>query len=286
MSFASLQSSSASAEAISLAAQCSGLVSKVLESSELSTASYPLSVRTFVDCLQTERKIASELLLTCFEVFTDISPASAVARATGGVFGHQFNLATILLPGGKSTHVRVDYYAAPPHGAHSRLVVSLNDKHDTLAAGAHLLARVAAPSASASPPTLGALTSLLDIADKRLAVRPYSVFGYNCFWMTDMLFYTLARRYAAHWLAAGHLTPDAPLRQFLRGKVGALQTAIACATPNEAARWWGQLAGNVVRGIQVVLTQNSGPGRFVMHDAEVAEWGREWDEAEKAAASK
>lgn len=104
--------------------------------------------------------------------------------------------------------------------------------------------------------------------------------------MTDMLFYTLARRYAAHWLAAGHLTPDPPLRRFLRGEVGALQTAIACATPNEAARCWGQLAGTVVRGIQVVLTQNSWPGRFVMHDAEVAEWGREWDEAEKAAASK
>lgn len=288
MSFASLQSASASAEAISLAAQCSGLISKVLESSELSTASYPLSVRTFVDCLQTERKAASELLLTFFEVFTDISPASAVARATGGVFGHQFNLASILLPGGKSTHIRVDYYAAPPHGATSRLVVSLSDKHDELAAGGRLLSRVAArsPSVSASPPTLGALTSLLDIADKHLAVRPYSVLGYNCFWMTDMLFYTLARRYAAHWLATGHLTPDAPLRQYLRGEVGALQTAIACATPNEAARWWGQLAGNVVRGIQVVLTQNSGPGRFVMHDAEVAEWGREWDEVEKAAASK
>lgn len=288
MSFASLQSSSASAEAISLAAQCPSLVSKVLESSELSVASYPLSVRTFVDCLQSERKVVSKLLLTCFEVFTDTSPASAVARATGGVFGHQFNLATILLPGGHSTHVRVDYYAAPPHGADSRLVVSLSDSHAALAAGGHLLSRVAAPSASvcASPPTLSALASLLAIADKRLAVRPYSVLGYNCFWMTDMLYNTLARRYAEHWLAVGGLTPDAPLRRFLRGEAGALQTAIACATPDETARRWAQLAGNVVRGIQVVLTQHSGPGRFVMHDAEVAEWAREWNKAEKAAASK
>ncbi len=71
-----------------------------------------------------------------------------------------------------------------------------------------------------------------------------------------MLFYTLA---------AGRLTLDAPLRRFLRGELGALQTAVSCTTPNEAARWWGQPAGNVVRVIQVVLTQNSGPGRFVMH---------------------
>lgn len=34
----------------------------------------------------------------------------------------------------------------------------------------------------------------------------------------------------------------------------------------------------------MALMQDSGPGRFVMHDAEVAELAREWDEAEKAAA--
>ncbi|KAI0366142.1 hypothetical protein BV20DRAFT_1038516 [Pilatotrama ljubarskyi] len=270
MSLPSLESSSpASSQAISLASQSAALVSDVLEFSGLSTASFPISFRKFVECIR-PRPQPGTFPVSCFEIYKDTSASSSVRQATMGILGHQFNVATVLLLSGRKTHIRADYWAEVPPGASSRLVLIYNDDHAALTKDAHLISR------EKSGPTLESLAALFDVADKRLGSKPYGVFGRNCFWMTDMLFYTMAWKYSAHWLA-GALTPEAPLKRYLRGEVGALEAAIACATPSEAARWWARWSGNAVRGIQVFFTQN-GPDRFMMHDDEVADWIRAWDE--------
>ncbi|KAH9856677.1 hypothetical protein C2E23DRAFT_940105 [Lenzites betulinus] len=232
----------------------------------------------FAECLRAQSS-AANLLITCCELFKDTAPDSAVVRATMGILGHQYNVATVTLPDGRQTHIRADYYAVPPPGCSSRLLVACNDNHDELTRGGHLISRIAAPprpDTGTGAPTLQGLGALFDVAHTRLGDRPYDLFGRNCFWMTDMLFYTVARRYARYWLA-GAPTPEEPLRRYLRGEAGALGTAVACATPDEAARFWATLGGNVVRGIQVFFSGgHEKSDRFMMHDQEVTEWIEEW----------
>lgn len=289
---ASLLASSASAsssDAATLASQSCALISDVLESSKLNTASYPLSTAKFARYLR-EQHIAPSLPLKCVETFKDTSPTSAVVQATQGVLGHQFTVITVLLPRKRETHIKVDYWATPPSGSDSQLVVRLSDDHDSLTPHCTRISCISAPPPSAgsipcgAAPTLATLAELLIIAHGRLAVRQYHVLGYNCMWMTDMLFYTLASRHAAHWLT-GSQTPEAPIKRYLRSRSGAFDTAIACAAPDEATQWWLALVGKAVRAIEVAVTHECGEGRYVMHDTEVSSWVEELDRGMEKASS-
>ncbi|KAI0822560.1 hypothetical protein BC628DRAFT_1412271 [Trametes gibbosa] len=285
----SLSSNSSSSpkwlKAITLASQSCALIKDALELSELSIASFPLPFVKFAECLRAQPD-ATKILITCCELFKDTSPDSAVVRATMGALGHQFNVATVTLPDGRQTHIRADYYAEPPPGCSSRLVVACNDNHGELTKHGHLISRIAAPTTLRDrecppdrAPTLRDLGLLLDIAHTRLGNRPYDLLGRNCFWMTDMLFYTFARRHAAYW-RAGTQTPEAPLQRYLREEAGVLETAIACATPDQFARF---IAGEAERerGARDTGLLHAGGGdqldRFMMHDQEVAEWIKEWE---------
>ncbi|KAI0351726.1 hypothetical protein OH77DRAFT_1429300 [Trametes cingulata] len=214
----------ASLQAASRASQSSALVSDVLEFSGLSSESFPLSFRPFVNCVR-QLSGAGNLLVSCFEIYKDTSPSSAVVKATMGVLGHQFNVATVLLPSGRKTHIRADFWAEPPRCASSRLALVFNDDHAALTTDGHLISRIGDPIAPQPAqeergPTLESLACLFGVADKRLGSTPYDLFGRNYFWMTDMLFYAMARRYSAHCLA-GTRTPEAPLSEYLRGRAGA-----------------------------------------------------------------
>ncbi|KAI0645496.1 hypothetical protein C8Q79DRAFT_696556 [Trametes meyenii] len=271
MSFNSLSSSSAaSVQAITLASQASALVSDALEFSRLSTASYPTSFETFAESILLQPR-AKVFPIICIETFKDTSPDSLVIQATGGLLGHQYTVATVLLPDGRTSHIRADYYAT------TRLGIMLADDHGALTKGGHLISRLALPRtcSARNGPTLDALAALLRVAHLRLGNRAYDIFGRNCFWMTDLLFYCLARKFSAAWLT-GTATPEEPLRRYLRGEMGVLEAAISSATPDPAARWWAQISGNAVRGIQAFFTQNH-PDRFLMHDDEVKEWINAWD---------
>ncbi|OJT10750.1 hypothetical protein TRAPUB_12733 [Trametes pubescens] len=245
-------SSTSSPKDISLAFQSSRLISDAVESSGPSTASSsvrrglpgPLSMTKFVNFMRADPASAS-LLLISLELCKDTSTPSSVRDATAGVFNHEFNLVD-----GK----RVSHIEARPSKV---------------------------GSSSSNAPSLSGLLSLFAIANKRASLQPYEVLGRNCYWMGDMLFYTLAKRYTVHWLS-GTLTPDEPLRRYLLGKDGILGTAILCAQPNgsPAVQWFTFVAVFVVRGIQTVLTQNE-PGKFVMHDEEAIKWNKEWEEKEK-----
>ncbi|KAI0675091.1 hypothetical protein C8Q78DRAFT_1066949 [Trametes maxima] len=271
MSFNSLSSSSAaSIQAITLAAQACALVSDALEFSRLSTASYPTSFETFADCILLQPR-AKTLPIICIETFKDTSPDSRIIQATGGLLGHQYTVATVLLPDDRTSHIRADYYAT------TRLGIMLSDDHSALTKGGHLISRLALPRTRrvTNGPTLDALAALFRVAHNQLGNRAYDLFGRNCFWMTDLLFYCLARKFSAAWLT-GTATPAEPLRRYLRGETGVLEAAVSSATPDPAARWWAQLSGNAVRGIQTFFTRNH-PDRFLMHDDEVKEWISIWD---------
>lgn len=279
---ASFSSSSnpAVSTALSLAAQSSVLVSDVLEFSMLNTASFPVSFRQLAETILTQPSVNRSLAVIAFETLKDTSPLSATVRATLGMMGHQFNIATVLMPDGRKTHIRADYYALPPPGCSSRLSILMDDDYGRLTKDSQLLSRVAVPAdprEKRGAPTLGVLASLLKVADNRLGSFAYGLFGRNCFWMTDLLFYSVARRFSSTWLAEGvEVYPRGPLERFLRGGCGVLETAVACGTPDEAARFWARSVGTAIRGIQAFFTRDAAD-RFVMHDQELEEWVKEWD---------
>ncbi|KAI0331825.1 hypothetical protein GY45DRAFT_1210571, partial [Cubamyces sp. BRFM 1775] len=194
----SSSSSPAVSTALSVAAQSSVLVSDVLEFSALNTASFPVSFRQLAETILAQPLVNRSLAVIAFETLKDTSPLSATVRATLGMMGHQFNIATVLMPDGRKTHIRADYYAVPPLGCSSRLSILMDDNYGRLTKDSQLLSRVAVPQAAGSKenrgaPTLGMLASLLQVADNRLGSSAYDLLGRNCFWMTDLLFYSVAR---------------------------------------------------------------------------------------------
>ncbi|OSC97738.1 hypothetical protein PYCCODRAFT_1114086 [Trametes coccinea BRFM310] len=266
---------------MSLAAQSSALVSDVLEFSALCTASYPIPFTTFTDCVFSMPLVQRGLAIIAFETLKDTSPLSATVRATFGLLGHQYNLVTVLLPDGRKTHIRADYYAVPPPGSSSRLSLLIDDDYGRLTRNSQLLSRLATPGTPGNFFTLGGLAWLLHTAGQQMRGRPYDVFGRNCFWMTDSLFYSVAKRFAASWLKpTAELTPRGPLERFLRGGCGVVEVAVACRTPDEAARFWARSVANVVRGIQM-LFHTGGAHAFKGHDQELDEWIANWKRAEK-----
>ncbi len=262
---------------ITLASRSCALISEVFAFSELSAVTYPLPMDKWIECLQ-RQPISKALFLISFDIYMDTASSSVVVRATAGVLGHQYNVFTIGLPDGRKTHIRVDYRDTPiVLGSETRLDVSLSDDHAALTKDSRLISRIVAPTRAAaekSGPSLAALTSLFTVAYKRHIPRPYSVTGYNCFWMTDMLFYAIARRYEALWIAGRH-KPDEPLRRYLRREAGVLDTAVSCATEKEGARRFAMWTGSTWRRIQVWATQNR-DDRVMMHDDEVTLWITKW----------
>ncbi|CDO74516.1 hypothetical protein BN946_scf184979.g71 [Trametes cinnabarina] len=273
---ASSHFSSSSLAAISLAAQSAALVSDALDFCALSTASYPVSMETFTDCIFAQPLVKRALSIVAFETLKDISPLSATVRATLGLLGHQYNLATILLDDGRKTHIRVDYFAIPLPNTSSRLSLHIDDDYKRLTRDSKLLSRLATTGLAPTFLTLGGLSALFRVAQQKAAHCPYDVFSRNCFWMTDSLFYSVAKRDTRVWLAPGmELTPRGPLERFLRGEDGVVDAAVACGTPNEAARFWARSTAHVVRSIHMFFNRG-GAHQSRGHDQELDEWIAQW----------
>ncbi|KAL1940220.1 hypothetical protein VTO73DRAFT_9172 [Trametes versicolor] len=264
------------------AAQRSALIQDGLRDQELSQAPHPISFATFAAACQRLQPTAATIRVTCVEICKMTWSSYALVQATTGFLGHQYIVATVLLPDGRCTYIKADYLAED-HPCGSKLILTFNDDRNALTAGSYTLSRMVSPhswaagehggtEAELSGPSLADLASLLGVASTRLGTRPYRVLSRNCLWMADTLFYALARRYAAHWLA-GVLTPDAPLRLYLRREAGVLETAIACTLSGEAARRYAWWAAYAVRWVHVQSTWGeAGAGRYMMHDEEVADW--------------
>ncbi|KAJ8481738.1 hypothetical protein ONZ51_g5824 [Trametes cubensis] len=240
MGFASLNSSSNPkfSKALSLAGQTSVLVSDVLELSALNTASFPVSSRQFVETIQSQPLANRDLPVIAFETLQDTSSSSATVRATQGLLGHQFNIATVLMPDRRKTHIRTDYYAVPPTGCPSRLAVLIGDDYRGLTKNSKLLSRVAVPAGPEKhrdAPTIDMLASLLSVADtrlKRVALRPIRE----------------------------ELSLD------VRPRVLQRHTAIPLGN---AVPFWAQLAAAAIR--YIAISQDA-------PDKELAEWIEAWDQ--------
>lgn len=269
------------------AAQHSALIQDVLRDPELSRARFPISFATFAAACQRLQPAAVTIPVTCVEIYKTTWSSNALVQTTTGFLGHQYIVATVLLPDGRCTYIKADYLTED-HPCGSKLILTFNDDRNALTEDSYILSRMVSPDpwalgeqggagAHPSGPSLADLASLFSVADARLGTRPYRVLSRNCLWMTDTLFYALARRYATHWLA-GDLTPNAPLRLYL-GAAGVLETAIACTLAGGAARrcaWW---TAYTVRWVHVQSTWGkAGADRYMMHDEEVADWVSEWGE--------
>ncbi|KAI0635573.1 hypothetical protein C8Q77DRAFT_578195 [Trametes polyzona] len=253
--------------------QCSALISEVIN-----TLSGPISVGSFARACRALPPRLQAIPVVSIGIYKKTWSTNWLVQTTTGFLGHQYVVATVRLPSGRETHIKADYH---PYTA-SKFVLSFYD--DPIAPdGDKPLSRLAAPSA-ASPldadvdvPTLGSLASLFAVAQSHVGSRPYRVLGRNCLWMSDALFYTVARRYAPYWLR-GAPSPDGLLRRYLRGDAGVLETAVACTLPYPAARlcaWWAAYA---VRWAHVRYTAGrSGADRYAMHDQEVVNWIWEWE---------
>ncbi|KAI0331826.1 hypothetical protein GY45DRAFT_546934 [Cubamyces sp. BRFM 1775] len=284
MSQSTTSSVSAWQTSFSLASQSTALVQDIFEYSQLNSASYPVAFSTFAECVRAQPISQRSTPVVAFETFKETDPSSVTVRRTFGLYGHQYNVATALLPDGRETYIKANYYAyCPPPGCNSLLTIVLSDYRDEVAQDSELLARVAI-----TPPqgqtmtthgmTLETLASLFEVASEQLGPHPYDLLGRNCFWMTDLLFFSVARRFDNHWLGdRGELTPWLPLGRFLGRECGIVETAIACAVPSQygvvrSALW---LFAVLVRAL-LVWYYGNGPGRFVMHDDELAEWIALW----------
>ncbi|KAI9061147.1 hypothetical protein FKP32DRAFT_986148 [Trametes sanguinea] len=84
-------------------------------------------IRILSECIFSLPLAQRALPIVAFETIKDTSPLSAVVRATGGLLGHQYNLATVLLSDGRKTHIRADYHAVPPPGSSSMLTLLIDD---------------------------------------------------------------------------------------------------------------------------------------------------------------
>lgn len=270
------------------AAQRSALIQDGIMDQELSHARYPISFATFAAACQRLQPTAATIRVTCVEIYKMTWSSCALVQTTTGFLGHQYIVATARLPDGRSTYIKADYLTED-HPCGSKLILTFNDNRNALTADSYTLSRMVSPDswaagercgteAEPSAPSLADLASLLGVASARLGTRPYRVLSRNCLWMADTLFYALARRYATHWLA-GDLTPTAPLRLYLLGEAGVLETAIACTLSGEAAWRYARWAAYAVRWVHVQSNWGeAGAGRYMMHDEEVADWVREWDE--------
>ncbi|EJF55665.1 hypothetical protein DICSQDRAFT_164197 [Dichomitus squalens LYAD-421 SS1] len=112
-------------------------------------------------------------------------------------------------------------------------------------------------------PSLDALAQLLDIIQQR--VGRYDVHGRNCLWLADLVLFGSALKFSKHWLAEGRISPDQPIRQYLRGEIDVLAATTQCFLP-PGLPWW---LGNVYAALGKTF------GAFNMHD-EVANVVREW----------
>ncbi|KAI0661813.1 hypothetical protein C8Q70DRAFT_1052121 [Cubamyces menziesii] len=267
---------------LSRVCQSTALVQEVLSYSELNYASYPVAFNTFAGCVRMQPASLRTIQVIAFETFKETYPSTVTVRRTFGLYGHQYNVATVLLPDGRRTYIKINYYVKPPPGCTSLLIVTLSDDYSDFTRHTVLLSRVAAnPSQDqAMAPcglTLATLASLFEVACAQLGPHPYDLFGRNCFWMADLLFYSVAKRFGARWLDGGELTPRLPLERFLREECGIVETAIACAVPSRyglvrVALW---VFAVVVRAL-LVWYYGNGPGRFLMQDDELAEWVEMW----------
>ncbi|KAH9856678.1 hypothetical protein C2E23DRAFT_808568 [Lenzites betulinus] len=269
------------------ASQSSALARDALAPSELVALSYPISYLTFSQIIANEPKAAT-IPVSCVEIYKLRWSTIPIVQATTGFLGHQYVIATVTLADGRNTYIKADYLVEDHPCASSRLIITFNDDHNALTRDTHLISRIVSPLECYQAfrgPSLAAFATLLGIADTRLGTRPYRVLGRNCLWMSDILFYTLARRYADHWLA-GNPTPAAPLRRYLRGQAGALETAVACTLTRRTARSCGWWTAYVLRWAHVLCTATqTGADRYLMYDDEIVDWMLEWDEAQAGADS-
>ena len=128
----------------------------------------------------------------------------------------------------------------------------------------------------AGGPSIDALAELLSLVEARVPARGYGALAHNCTWLTDLLVFTFARRFRAHWLARGTLAPEDTFQRYLRGELGVLDAAGEINFPKGGPlRWWARVGAGAVRGVQVLLTHGDGDG-MLMHDDEVAEVERTW----------
>ncbi|KAH9885824.1 hypothetical protein C8Q73DRAFT_795674 [Cubamyces lactineus] len=272
---------------LSRVCQSTALVQEVLDNSQLNCASYPVAFSTFASCVRMQPASLRSIPVIAFETFKETDPSTLTVQRTFGLYGHQYIVATVLLPDGRRTYIKIDYYVSPPPGCTSLLIVTLSDDYTDFTRGTELLSRVAVyPSQDQTIArcglTLATLASLFEVANEQLGPHPYDLLGRNCFWITDLLFYSVARRFGDHWLSdGGELTLRLPLTRFLSGECGIVETAIACAVPSRygVVRSLLWLFAVLVRAL-LVWYYGNGLGRFVTQDEELAEWIELWLEAD------
>ncbi|KAH9856681.1 hypothetical protein C2E23DRAFT_451790 [Lenzites betulinus] len=289
----------------------SALICDELYSFTLSTAEYPMPFADFAADIRSHPK-ASTLPITCFEMYMEASPSGKARLLTMLTVGHQYIVATVLLPDGRKTYIKADYMSDTLFGGKSRLEVSLGDHYAKLTRASSLVSRISSPPQSPPPgwgpngthsttppppppgPSLADLATLFEIADQRICTQKYNFFGHNCIWMAEMLFYTLARQFDTHWLA-GVSSPAWLVQKFLRAEMTAAEVVDTVAligssssllpsiilssdSPGEALFKLAIGVGSRVARETLASLEESAMGKrpYLMHDDEMKIWIEMW----------
>lgn len=134
---------------------------------------------------------------------------------------HQYSIVTIQLPKGKRTYVKLELQvdevtsgATIIKGGGATILTALltDDPSNLILPQDHSIAKIEFTPNSTQGPSLDALAALLDIIYKR--VGKYDLYGRNCLWFTDLIFYGTAMKFKEACLA-GRLVPDEGIRNYL-----------------------------------------------------------------------
>ncbi|KAM5539250.1 hypothetical protein V8D89_007123 [Ganoderma adspersum] len=135
---------------------------------------------------------------------------------------HQYSIVTIQLSDSKRTYVKLELQVDATSGATiitdggvTILTALLTDDPSNLILLLDRPIAVLELTCNATQgPLLNALAELLDIIYKR--VGKYDLYGRNCLWLTDLIFYGTAMKFKEACLA-GRLVPDEGIRNYLHG---------------------------------------------------------------------
>ncbi|PCH43595.1 hypothetical protein WOLCODRAFT_75634 [Wolfiporia cocos MD-104 SS10] len=211
----------------------------------------------FANAVENARQSLRAAPVTAVVSYKIIDPNDQLLRNTLWLFSHQFVVMSIHLKDGP-TFIRIDH---GPDGQY----VSFANSWDALQAGAAELGRLSKERQSVhTGPSLDALASLLRIVHAR--THGYDVFSRNCFWMTETILFSMARKYSDHWLN-GRTSPDA-LQRYARGQLDALTCATDLSIWHPVGRAIGRTFFGVTRASQSFFTA-SVPDRLVPQDAEI-----------------
>jgi len=165
------------------------------------------------------------------EALDVVANTNQLRRHTLGVFGHRFVIAAARYANGTIIYVRVDFYQSGD-GTVSQPVRCSRDRDILIPEESRPVMKLTSANNGSSAPTLDTFASLLEVI--YLRTRQYDVLKRNCYWHTEKIVFSMAKKYADYW-QGGDIYPQ-ELSTYMNGQTDGAHAGIAVGMPSVARR--------------------------------------------------